>query len=82
MGEGPLIQEPDLDSLVGQVPPQLLEQTLEHHPTPEPDNPSRATRAGCNTARARNTTHCIKLNIINSLCAIIILARPNPTYRN
>ena len=40
-GEEPLIQEPDLDSLVGQVSPELLEQTPEYHPTPsasaEPD---------------------------------------------
>lgn len=35
-GEEPLIQEPDLDSLVSQVPPELLEveQTPEHHLTP------------------------------------------------
>ena len=40
-GEEPLMQEPDLHSLVGQVPPELLEQTPENHPTPsasaEPD---------------------------------------------
>ena len=33
-GEEPLIQEPDLDILVSQVPPELLEQTPEHHLTP------------------------------------------------
>ena len=33
-GEEPLIQEPDLDSLVSQVSPQFLEKTPEHHLIP------------------------------------------------
>ena len=33
-GEEPLIQEPDLESLVSRVSPELLEHTLEHHLTP------------------------------------------------
>ena len=33
-GEEPLIQEPDLDNLVSQVPPELLEHTPERYLTP------------------------------------------------
>ena len=33
-GGEPLIQEPDLDSLVSQVSPELLEHTPEHYLTP------------------------------------------------
>ena len=35
-GEQPLIQDPDLDSLVRQVPPELLDQSPDPGTTPSP----------------------------------------------